>query len=46
MTDITSALHFVFHIDLQVLTCLNQHPEMLDYIHVSDQFSGPKPAAE
>nr|XP_054768067.1 PAT complex subunit CCDC47-like [Lytechinus pictus] len=33
-------------LDTKVLNCLNSHPEMFDYMHISDQFSGPKPAAE
>ncbi|XP_072179152.1 PAT complex subunit CCDC47-like [Diadema setosum] len=33
-------------LDTKVLNCLNSHPEMFDYMHISDQFSGPKPSAE
>ena len=30
-------------LDPRVVAVLNQHEEAIEYIHISDQFSGPKP---
>lgn len=31
-------------LDPKVVSILNQHEDAIDYIHISDQFSGPKPS--
>ncbi|XP_033106192.1 coiled-coil domain-containing protein 47-like [Anneissia japonica] len=41
MADLAQGL-----IDSRITNCLNAYPEMFDYLHFSDQYSGPKPSTE